>query len=127
MSRNFSSSAEVFEWLSKFINLERGQRPKSFRLERMEVLCELAGHPQRCAPSIHIAGSKGKGSVTSMLSSMLTAAGFRAARYMSPHVTDIRERICLGDSFFDEDIYCSAGDELRQVAEVLLPAAPDPL
>jgi len=112
----FSSSEQVFQWLSKHINLERGQKPKSFRLERMEILCELAGHPHKCAPSIHIAGSKGKGSVTSMLTAMLTAAGFRAARYMSPHVTDIRERICLGDSFFSEDIYCKAGDELRNVA-----------
>ncbi|MCL2802242.1 MAG: Mur ligase family protein [Treponema sp.] len=121
MENCFTSSAEVFSWLSKHINLERGQRPKSFRLERMEVLTELAGYPHRCAPSIHIAGSKGKGSVTSMLTAMLTAAGFRAARYMSPHVTDIRERICLGDSFFSEDIYCSAGDELRNIAESPLP------
>ena len=93
----------------------------------MEVLCSLAGHPQLCAPSIHIAGSKGKGSVTSILAAILTAASFRTARYMSPHVTDIRERICLGDSFFDEDIYCKAGDELRNIAEVLLPAAQNPL
>jgi len=88
----------------------------------MEILAELADHPERCAPSIHIAGSKGKGSVTSMLSAMLTAAGFRVARYMSPHVTDIRERICLGDFYFSDDIYCSAGDELKNIAEERLPA-----
>ena len=117
----FSKSSEVFEWVSGFINLERGQKPKSFRLERMSFLAELAGHPEKCAPSIHIAGSKGKGSVTSMLTAMLNAAGFRAARYMSPHVTDIRERICLGDSFFDEEIYCAAGDELRDITETRLP------
>ena len=122
MSSSFLSSKDVFEWLSGFINLERGQKPKSFRIDRMEALTELAGHPEKCAPSIHIAGSKGKGSVTSMLSAMLTAAGFRAARYMSPHVTDIRERICLNDAFFDEDVYCAAGDELRVIAEEKLPA-----
>jgi len=72
----FISSEDVFNWLSMFINLERGQKPKSFRIERMQVLTELADHPERCAPSIHIAGSKGKGSVTSMLSAMLTAGGF---------------------------------------------------
>ena len=123
MSSTFSSSNEVFEWLSNFINLERGQKPKSFRIDRMHALTELAGNPQKCAPSIHIAGSKGKGSVTSMISAMLTAAGYRAARYMSPHVTDIRERICLGDSFFDEDIYCAAGGELRAITDERLPAA----
>jgi dihydrofolate synthase/folylpolyglutamate synthase len=120
--KSFTSSEEVFNWLSEFINLERGQKPKSFRIERMEVLTELADHPERCAPSIHIAGSKGKGSVTSMLAAMLTAADFRVARYMSPHVTDIRERICLGDLYFNDDIYCSAGDELRNIVEERLPA-----
>ena len=124
---SFSSSAEVFSWLSQFINLERGQSVKSFRIDRMEALAEIAGRPERCAPSIHIAGSKGKGSVTGMLAAMLTADGRRAARYMSPHVVDIRERICLGDKYFDEDIYCTAGGELREIAEVKLPAAKNPL
>jgi dihydrofolate synthase / folylpolyglutamate synthase len=120
--RYFKLSEDVFNWLSGFINLERGQKPKSFRIERMHVLTELADHPEICAPSIHIAGSKGKGSVTSMLSAMLTDAGYRVARYMSPHVTDIRERICLGDLYFSEDIYCSCGDELKNIAEERLPA-----
>ncbi|MDR1868741.1 MAG: tetrahydrofolate synthase [Treponema sp.] len=124
---SFSSSAEVFSWLSRFINLERGQKPKSFRLDRMEILLELADRPDKCAPSIHIAGSKGKGSVTGMLAAMLTAAGFRAARYMSPHVIDMRERICLGNSYFSEDIYRAAGDELREITEARLPAAANPL
>jgi dihydrofolate synthase/folylpolyglutamate synthase len=119
----FSSSAEVFSWLSQFINLESGQTPKSFRLDRMEALVELAGHPERSAPSIHIAGSKGKGSVTGMTASILEAAGFRPARYMSPHVSDFRERISLGNSFFDEAVYCAAGSELREIAEVKVPAA----
>jgi dihydrofolate synthase/folylpolyglutamate synthase len=123
----FTSSTEVFFWLAKFINLERGQKPKSFRLDRMEALMELAGRPERCAPSIHVAGSKGKGSVTGMLSAMLTAAGFRVARYMSPHVIDIRERICLGDSYFSEEIYCVAGNDLREITEIRVPAAANPL
>jgi len=121
----FTTSDEVFSWLSRFINLEQGQKPKSFRLDRMETLCKLAGSPEKCAPSVHIAGSKGKGSVTSMLAAMLTAAGYRVARYMSPHVINIRERICLGNEFFDEDVYVSAGNELRRITEELLPALKD--
>jgi len=89
----------------------------------MEFLAELAGNPERCAPSIHIAGSKGKGSVTGMIASILEADGRRAARYMSPHIADIRERVCLGNSFFDEAVYCAAGDELRDVAERKVPMA----
>ena len=95
---------------------------KSFRLDRMQILAELAGDPERCAPVIHIAGSKGKGSIAAMIASILEADGKKAARYMSPHVSDFRERICLGNSFFDEDIYCAAGDELRNMAENIIPA-----
>lgn len=122
----FSSSDEVFSWLSGFINLERGQTPKSFRIDRMEFLTQFAGNPHKLMPSIHIAGSKGKGSVTGMSAAMLAAAGFRAARYMSPHVIDIRERICLNNSSFDEEVYRAAGNELRDITE-RLPSAANPL
>jgi len=93
----------------------------------MKFLAHLAGDPHKCAPSIHIAGSKGKGSVTGMLAAIMAEAGFRAARYMSPHIIDIRERICLGDKYFDEETYLEAGGEARRIAEELLPAAGNPL
>ncbi|MDR1058808.1 MAG: tetrahydrofolate synthase, partial [Treponema sp.] len=116
MSEIFASSPEVFEWLSRFINLERGQTVKSFRLERMEILAEAAGNPQNCAPVVHAAGSKGKGSVTGMMGAILSAAGYKTACYMSPHVADPRERISLGNRFFDEKVYTEAGRELREVS-----------
>ncbi|MDR0588942.1 MAG: tetrahydrofolate synthase [Spirochaetaceae bacterium] len=112
---SFLSSAEVFAWLSRFINLEQGQTPNSFRPERMKILAALAGHPEQSAPVIHVAGSKGKGSVTGMIAAVLEAAGLRTARYLSPHVTEYRERITLGDAFFDESLYREAGDELRAI------------
>jgi len=126
MKEFFSSSEDVFNWLTGFINLERGQMPKSFRIDRMEFLTEFAGNPHKLMPSIHIAGSKGKGSVTGMSAAMLAAAGYRAARYMSPHVIDIRERICLNNSYFSEDVYRAAGNELRDISE-RLPSAANPL
>jgi dihydrofolate synthase/folylpolyglutamate synthase len=115
----FLSSAEVFAWLSRFINLEQGQTPHSFRPERMEILSSLAGNPEKSAPVIHVAGSKGKGSVTGMVSSILEAAGLKTARYLSPHVTEYRERITAGGDFFDESVYREAGNELRAVAETV--------
>jgi dihydrofolate synthase/folylpolyglutamate synthase len=116
----FASSAEVFAWMSRFINLEQGQKPSSFRPERMEIIAALAGNPERAAPVIHTAGSKGKGSVTGMISAVLEAEGLRPARYLSPHVSEYRERITLGDRFFDESVYTGAGDELRDIAETLM-------
>jgi len=93
----------------------------------MDALSDLAGRPDRFAPVIHIAGSKGKGSVTGMLASMLEAAGRRPARYMSPHIIDYRERISVGNSFFDESVYCDAGNELRDLVENKVPASKNSL
>lgn len=115
--RPFSGSQEVFSWLSGFIDFERGLSAKTFRLDRMGLLAELAGHPECCAPVVHVAGSKGKGSVTTMISAMLHEAGLRTGRYISPHVTEYRERVSLADRFFDESIYAAAGNELRSVVE----------
>jgi len=122
--KRFSSSGEIFSWLLEFANFERGHSiAKSYRLDRTEILAGLAGNPEKCAPSIHMAGSKGKGSVTAMISSILEAQGLRVARYMSPHVSDSRERVSLGNAFFDDSVYCAAGDELREIVEVKLPAS----
>jgi dihydrofolate synthase/folylpolyglutamate synthase len=85
----------------------------------MEVLTALAGHPEKCAPAIHVAGSKGKGSVTGMISAILEAQGLKTARFTSPHVSEYRERIMGGNAFFDESLYAEAGNELRELTAAL--------
>jgi dihydrofolate synthase/folylpolyglutamate synthase len=85
----------------------------------MQIISALAGNPERCAPSFHVAGSKGKGSVTGMLAAILSAMGLRTAQYASPHVSDFRERISLDGKFLDEDSYIKAGNELRELAAAL--------
>ncbi|GHV26744.1 bifunctional folylpolyglutamate synthase/dihydrofolate synthase [Spirochaetia bacterium] len=119
MIASFKSSTEVFGWLDQFVNLEAGQHPPSFRPERMQIIAAAVGHPELCAPSFHVAGSKGKGSVTGMLTSILEVAGQRTAQYISPHVVDFRERITLGHAFLDEKIYIEAGNMLRDLAKAL--------
>ncbi len=56
-------------------------------------LLEFLGHPERAYPTIHIAGTNGKGSTSSTIASVLTAAGFRTGLYTSPHLIDFTERI----------------------------------
>jgi dihydrofolate synthase/folylpolyglutamate synthase len=85
----------------------------------MRIIAGLTGNPERCAPSFHVAGSKGKGSVTEMLASILEAMGLRTARYVSPHVSDFRERITLGRKFLGENIYIEAGNELEELVKIL--------
>jgi dihydrofolate synthase/folylpolyglutamate synthase len=115
----FSSAADVFIWLARFINVETGQTSTSLSLDNIKLLAEIAGHPEKSAPVIHIAGSKGKGSVTGMITAMLAAEGFRPARYTSPHVIEYRERITLGNEFFEDAVYINAGMELVSIEEEL--------
>jgi dihydrofolate synthase/folylpolyglutamate synthase len=117
MDSPFVSSREVFEWLDQFINYSPNHAPPSFRPERMQILAGLAGRPERCAPSFHVAGSKGKGSVTGMVAAILEAMGLRTVQYASPHVSDFRERITLNRKFLDEGTYIQAGNELRELAQ----------
>ena len=118
-STPLKSSVDVYEWLSGFVNYERGQNLKNFCLERMETLSELTGRPDKCAPSFHIAGSKGKGSVTGMIAAILESSGIKTAVYASPHVSDFRERLRSGSGFFAEDVYVGAGNDLKELINSL--------
>jgi dihydrofolate synthase/folylpolyglutamate synthase len=119
-STPFGTSSEVYGWLEQFINFERDPSVRNYRLERMYALAETAGRPEKCAPAVHVAGSKGKGSVTGMIASILEAAGKKPSCYASPHVSDFRERLGYGSSFFEETVYAGAGTELREAAEMFL-------
>jgi dihydrofolate synthase / folylpolyglutamate synthase len=70
-----------------------GMRPG---LETIRALLAELDHPERAFRSIHVTGSKGKGSVTAMAASVLTATGARVGRFTSPHLLSYRERMRVG-------------------------------
>jgi dihydrofolate synthase/folylpolyglutamate synthase len=74
-----------------------------FGLANMARLCEALGHPERAFPSIHIAGTNGKGSVTAMVDAALRAAGWRTARYTSPHLARLEERFVIDGREVDSE------------------------
>jgi len=65
----------------------------TFNLDRMESLLRKLGDPHKKIQSVHIAGTKGKGSTATMLAAMLRACGYKVGLYTSPHICDVRERI----------------------------------
>ena len=65
-------------------------------LERTEELCRLLGNPEKSLKFIHVAGTNGKGSFSSMLSSILTEAGYRVGLYTSPYIYRFNERMRVG-------------------------------
>lgn len=64
-----------------------------FNLDRMFALMEELGNPQSKYPIIHVAGTKGKGSVSALCASALQASGYKTGLYTSPHLLDYCERI----------------------------------
>ena len=73
-----------------------------FKLDRMLFLLEELGNPQAKIPSIHIAGTKGKGSTASMIESILSHSGYVTGLFTSPHIHKLinsaggRQRACHG-------------------------------
>ena len=62
----------------------------TFSLDRMNILLKKLGGPHKKIRSVHIAGTKGKGSTATMLAEMLKACGYKVGLYTSPHIVDIR-------------------------------------
>ena len=62
-------------------------------LTNIITLCDHVGHTYKAFPSIHIAGTNGKGSTTHLIGAMLQASGLKVGYYTSPHYKDFRERI----------------------------------
>jgi dihydrofolate synthase/folylpolyglutamate synthase len=66
-----------------------------FGLERTREILARLGSPEARFPSVHVAGTNGKGSVVAMTEALLRANGSRVGRYTSPHLIDFRERITV--------------------------------
>jgi dihydrofolate synthase/folylpolyglutamate synthase len=91
---------QALDYLYSFIDysLQRTYQYSSRTLDlgRMHALLSLLGDPHKEYAVIHVAGTKGKGSVSAMVESVLRAAGFRTGFYTSPHLIDFCERIRSG-------------------------------
>lgn len=89
--------AKAMRFLNSLADYERLRivryNSQNFDLDRMRTLLKKLGNPQDSFRSVHVAGTKGKGSTCAMIASMLQACGYKVGLYTSPHLTDIRERI----------------------------------
>lgn len=88
-----------------------------FGLETTTELLERLGRPQDQFPSIHIAGTNGKGSVTTLVTAALRAAGWRVGHYTSPHLVSFRERIRVNGEPISKEAVAAWTNELRPLIE----------
>jgi dihydrofolate synthase / folylpolyglutamate synthase len=87
-----------------------------FGLDNISRLLGSLGDPHRSFPSIHIAGTNGKGSVATMISSILKEAGYRVGKYTSPHLVSFTERITVNEEEITEKDVALLTGRIRESA-----------
>jgi len=109
--------AAALNFLASLVNYERHTPrrydTRAFDLERFGTLLERLGSPQNAFPIVHVAGTKGKGSVCATLVAALGAAGRRAGAFTSPHLRSPRERITLGGEMISPDDFAASVGKVK--------------
>ncbi len=86
-------------------------------LERMRELMHRLGDPHKQTRFVHVAGTNGKGSTVTMISDILTSAGYCVGKYTSPYVFDFRERIAVNGKMIPKDALCDFTERISFVCE----------
>lgn len=112
-----STYQDAVDYLYSYIDysLERSYRYTAdrFDLGRVRQLLRALGDPQRSFRSLHIAGTKGKGSVSALTASAFQAGGYRTGLYTSPHLVDLTERIRVDGEPIAEGELAALVDEIK--------------
>ncbi len=107
----------TLEYLYGFVDysLVRGLHfsPEKFDLQRMRDFMRVLGYPQLAYPIIHVAGTKGKGSVSALIANALRVQGYNVGLYTSPHLYDYAERIQINGERISHADLVALVDELR--------------
>ncbi len=108
--------------LDGLVNWERRDRQAGMRLglESMRDLAQRLGDPHRSWPAVHVAGTKGKGSVASLIAAGLARAGLRVGTYASPHVERMHERIRLQGRDVSDDLLADGLERALAAREAAL-------
>jgi dihydrofolate synthase / folylpolyglutamate synthase len=96
---------ETTEWMFSQLPMFQMQGATAYKkdLTNTLLLVEHLQHPETKFKSIHVAGTNGKGSTSSMIASILQEAGYKVGLYTSPHLKDFRERIRINGEMISED------------------------
>lgn len=88
-------------------------------LQRINALLEALGNPEKNVPSIHIAGTNGKGSVSTAIAEILKAEGFKTGLFTSPYIIDYRESLKVNSQMISKDKFAKITDRLMRESLIL--------
>lgn len=94
--------------------------PANYDLRRMHLLLEKLGNPHLKSKTVHITGTKGKGSTAAMIASVLSASGYITGLFTSPHLLTIRERIQINGQLISESELADGVEKLKPVVTSLM-------
>jgi dihydrofolate synthase/folylpolyglutamate synthase len=119
--------AKALRFLSTLADFERLRIVRynndNFNLDRMRALLKRLGNPQDSFRSVHVAGTKGKGSTCTMIAAMLQATGYKVGLYTSPHLVDVRERITVNGEMIHQSDFARL---VRTLEPILARSKPMP-
>ncbi|MGB8652050.1 MAG: folylpolyglutamate synthase/dihydrofolate synthase family protein [Mycobacteriales bacterium] len=96
-------------------------------LDRIRLLCDLLGDPQRSFAAVHLTGTNGKTSTARMVDSLLQSFGLRTGRYTSPHLDRVTERITLQGEPLTDERFTEVFDEISPYVELVDTRSPHPM
>ena len=118
---NYSETISyLFSRLPMFSRLGEAAYKKD--LTNTIALCSYLGDPHKKFPSIHIAGTNGKGSTSHMLASIFQQAGYKTGLYTSPHLTDFRERIKINGVCCSQEFVIDFTERMKNQIELIEPS-----
>jgi len=107
---------QALDYIYSFIDYEREPGPRGparYDLRRVDELLARLGNPHLKARTVHIAGTKGKGSVAAMMASALTASGYTTGLYTSPHLHTFNERIRVDNNLISNEELVALVEEIK--------------
>jgi dihydrofolate synthase/folylpolyglutamate synthase len=113
---------QALDYIESFIDYERQFRPHEsarYDLRRTAELLVRLGNPHLAARTVHIAGTKGKGSVATMMASVLVTSGYITGLYTSPHLHTYKERIRIDDRLITNEEVVALVEKLKPEVEVV--------
>jgi dihydrofolate synthase/folylpolyglutamate synthase len=116
----FSSYVQALNWLETHVDFERvaPNRQEIPSLDQVRDTLALFADPQGDYPSIHVTGTNGKGTTTTLTSALLQATGLRVGTFTSPDLHAINERIAVNASPIDDAAFISVLERLSDVEAV---------
>lgn len=124
----FRSYQQAIDYLFGKTDYEKQERVRynttTFDLTRMEKLLSLLGNPHQKVHTVHIGGTKGKGSTATMLARMLEANDYKVGLYTSPHVVHLHERIMVNSQMVSESEMCDLLNRIYAPVEKMAKNSP---